>query len=308
MDRAEKAGLGVAVVGHIALFGLLSVGFLATPNPDNLKQKPIDVQLVDEIALESTAPNPVNEAPAALSPEPAPEDIAPPPEPAPAEPEPAPAPPKPEPKPAPRPAPAPKPAPKAPEKPRPTPKAPEKPQPKPAPEKPKAEPKKPAPAKTAPAKPAPAKPAAPSKPASKKGDEPQRKSQLSRSIVEGLSEKPSQTRTAGTPAQKAGPAVQASLAAEVLRQLKRHWNAPTGADSEKLRTELAISLARDGSVTDIEFLRQTGVTDSNRAQAQLHKERAIKAVRLAAPFKLPAEYYDTWKLLSPIGFDKRLSQ
>ena len=34
MDRAEKVGLGVAVVGHVVLFGLLSVGFLATPNPE----------------------------------------------------------------------------------------------------------------------------------------------------------------------------------------------------------------------------------------------------------------------------------
>ena len=295
MDRAEQAGLGVAIVGHAVLFGLLSVGFLATPNPANLKQKPIDVQLVDEIALESTAPDAVSEAAPALSPEPAPEDTAPP-EPAPAPtpapaPVPTPAPPQPKPQPQPKPVPKPTPAPK------PAPRAPEKPQPKPAPAKPAAKPAQQKPA----AKPAPSKPAAP-------GNETQRKSLLSRSMVEGLGSTPSQSRSQGTPAQKAGPAVQASLAAEVLRQLKRHWTAPTGADSEKLRTELAITLARDGTVTDIEFLRQTGVTESNRAQAALHKERAMKAVRLASPFKLPAEYYDTWKLLSPIGFDKRLSQ
>lgn len=274
MDRAEKAGLGVALAGHAALFGLLSVGFLATPNPANLKQTPIDVSFVDEIALESMAPNPVNEAPTALSPEPAPEDIATPPEPAP------------QPTPAPEPAPAPRPTPKPAEKPKPAPAKPDKPEPK------KAEPKK----------------AAPAKPNARQGAEPQRKSQLSRSIIDGLTDAPSRSAATGTPAQKAGPAVQASLAAEVLRQLKRHWTAPTGADAEKLRTELAITLARDGSVTNIEFLRQTGVTASNRAQAQLHRERAMKAVRLASPFKLPAEYYDTWKLLSPIGFDKRLSQ
>ena len=33
MDRSEKIGLGVAIAGHAVLFGLLSVGFLATPNP-----------------------------------------------------------------------------------------------------------------------------------------------------------------------------------------------------------------------------------------------------------------------------------
>ena len=41
MDRAEKIGLGVAVVGHVVLFGLLSVGFLATPNPQKLQQTPM---------------------------------------------------------------------------------------------------------------------------------------------------------------------------------------------------------------------------------------------------------------------------
>ena len=46
MDRTEKVGLGVAGAGHLVLFGLLSVGFLSTPNPEKLKQQPIDVSLV----------------------------------------------------------------------------------------------------------------------------------------------------------------------------------------------------------------------------------------------------------------------
>ena len=102
--------------------------------------------------------------------------------------------------------------------------------------------------------------------------------------------------------------MQASLAAEIRRQLKPHWKAPTGADVEQLRTELSIRLARDGSVTDVDVLRTSGQTASNRPQVKLHQEQAVRAVRLASPFRLPAEYYDAWKLLSPIGFDKRLSQ
>jgi hypothetical protein len=102
--------------------------------------------------------------------------------------------------------------------------------------------------------------------------------------------------------------VKASLAAEVRRQLKPHWKAPTGADAEQLRTELSIRLGRDGSVTDVDVLRTTGQTESNRPQVRLHQEQAIRAARLASPFRLPAEYYDDWKFLSPIGFDKRLSQ
>ncbi|WP_348636261.1 cell envelope biogenesis protein TolA [Sphingomonas sp. LaA6.9] len=272
MDRVEKAGLGIAIAGHAVLFGLLSVGFLATPNPANLKQKPIEVTLTDEVALESTAPDPISEPPAALSPEPAPLDMP--------EPEAQPAPPEPEPmkRAEVKPAPAPKPAEK-------------KPTEKPKPEK-------------AAAKPA---PKAPSK--QQATAEPQRKSRLSRDMLAGLTDAPTQTRATGTPAQKAGPAVQSALAAEVLRQLKPHWTAPTGADAEKLQTKLCLTVSKTGAVTNIETQGTTGVTASNRGLVQLHQERAIKAVKLASPFKnLPPQFYDTWKSMCPIGFDKRLSQ
>jgi outer membrane biosynthesis protein TonB len=109
------------------------------------------------------------------------------------------------------------------------------------------------------------------------------------------------------PAAAAGSAVQASLGAEVRRQLKPHWKAPTGADSEQLRTEVVISLAQDGRVTDIRIAGTSGQTASNRPQVPLHREQAERAVRLAAPFKLPAQYYDAWKSLR-VTFDKRLSQ
>ena len=56
MNRAEAVGLGAALVGHAVLFGLLSVGFLATPNPMELESTPLDVSLVDAVALQSAAP------------------------------------------------------------------------------------------------------------------------------------------------------------------------------------------------------------------------------------------------------------
>ena len=42
MERSEKIGLGVATAGHVLLFGLLSVGFLSTPNPRALEADPQD--------------------------------------------------------------------------------------------------------------------------------------------------------------------------------------------------------------------------------------------------------------------------
>lgn len=249
MDRAERTGLGVAAAGHVALFGLLSVGFLATPNPASLEREAVEVSLVEESAIRSTAPEPDRELPRSAA---APELGNAEPTPAEAAPEPVVARPSPTPVPA-RPVAAAQPGRKAP------------------------------PADTV------------------------RRPRLDRSVIAGVDIETPGTRDA-TPAAEIGPAVKSSIAAEIRRQLKPHWRAPSGADAELLRTELAIELARDGSVSDIRFLRQTGVNDSNRAQAALHREAAIRAVRLAAPFRLPVEFYDAWRLIEPLGFDKRLSQ
>jgi uncharacterized protein YbjT (DUF2867 family) len=72
---------------------------------------------------------------------------------------------------------------------------------------------------------------------------------------------------------------------------------------------LAWDLNRDGSLAGTpRVVRQEGVNDVNRAQAPRHAEQAIRAVRLAAPFVLPADLYDGWKRVSDFRFDKRLSQ
>ncbi len=293
MDRAERTGLGVAVIGHIVLFVALSLGLLSKTELPKIETVPIEVELVDEVALKSAAP-----APAPMSPEPEPAPPAPtPPELVPAPPKPIPPKPvvKPEPKPVPKPAPIPKPVPK------PVP-------PKPAPVK--STPAKPKVQKPSPAKPAPAKPSA-AKLVTKPS--PTRGTGLSRNILSGINDAPPTSRPAtgpkpAPPATVAGPAVLASIGAEIRRQIKPHWKSPTGADVELLRTTLNVSLAKDGSIIGSPTLvNQTGVNESNRAQARLHVDQAIKAVRLAAPFKLPTEYYDTWKEIRP-NFDKRLSQ
>jgi len=125
-------------------------------------------------------------------------------------------------------------------------------------------------------------------------------------LLEGLSDSDSDSRSTAPPAATVTPGVQSSLAAEVRRQLKPHWQPPSGADVEQLKTVLRINLARDGSVTSINFVTTTGINASNRTQADLHRERAIKAVRLASPFNLPPQYYDGWKSMT-VNFDLRLS-
>jgi len=110
-------------------------------------------------------------------------------------------------------------------------------------------------------------------------------------------------------AEAIGPRVQSALSGAITRQLKPHWSAPQGVDAEQLVTILAWNLNEDGSLSgNPRVVRQLGINDANRPQAARHAEQAIRAVQLAAPFDLPAEYYDGWKRISAFRFDKRLSQ
>ena len=336
MERAEKIGLGVATAGHVLLFGLLSAGFLATPNPLKLKSPPMDISLVDEVALQSTAPQVSTQPPPpSVAPEQGPtQDAKPAPEPAPApEPTPAPPEPKPQPQPQPRPTPPKEVAREVPAKPKPAP--PRKETPKAAP-KPKAAPEKPAPkARPAPekpaakAKPAPEKPkavaAAPSKSKSDakakseaparasgqgKADKP-KGSLLGKDFLKGIDTNSDAPRTpAPPPATAMGPAQKSALDAELRRQLKPHWRPPSGADADQLVTLLEVRLDRSGAVIGTpDIIDQQGVTASNRPQAKLHAERAIQAVKLASPFRnMPPEFYDQWKWLRPLRFDARLNR
>lgn len=275
MNRTEGAGLGVALIGHVALFGLLSVGFLATPNPMKLKPSPIEIALVDEVALESTSPMPTSEEPAAkLSPIEAP-----------VEPDSAP------PEPAPNPQPVAKPQP-APPKPAPAPVA-EKPAPKPP-----VQPSNAKPAPKAPAKPAP--PQAPSRPSNR----PVAPTGRLDGLLNGINDRPSKSASVTPPAAAVGPEQKAALSAAIIRQIRPHWAPPSGADSDKLRTTVTVRLNEDGTLAgEPRVTAQTGITDSNRAQADLARDRAIRAVKLAAPFKLPPQFYSAWKIIAPVLYE-----
>ncbi|WP_241527358.1 cell envelope biogenesis protein TolA [Sphingomonas turrisvirgatae] len=296
IDRREGTALGVAVVGHIVLFGLLSVGFLATPNPLKLEPTPIEISLTDEASLQSEAPQIQKEAPAEKLAE----------EPGPVEPETPPPAPQPDPQPVARPEPTP-PQPVAQPEPRPQPKPVPKAQPQPKPPAPKAQSKAQPQPKAAPAQPkAQPKTASQSKSPAPSTNRVARPTGRLTGIVDGLTDQPSKGKATTPPATAIGAQVKSALAAEVIRQLRPHWKAPTGADVELLRTQVEIRLNKDGTLAaPPRVIGQTGVTDSNRPQADLHKERAISAAKLAAPFKLPAEYYEAWKLITPT-FDRRL--
>ncbi|WP_448662199.1 TonB C-terminal domain-containing protein [Sphingomonas sp. CJ20] len=290
LSKAESGGLAIAAIGHVVLFGLLSISFLTPPDTGKQRPQAIEISLAEDVALESAAPVPSSEAEATkkspveapVEPDSAPPepvvvpDPAPKPQPAPAKPQPAPPRPAP-PKPAPAPAAKPKPAP---------------PQPKPA---------------TAAAKPAPAQPAKPAasaaasnRPATRRPVKPT--GNLDKLDL-GRSSAKTDSKSTTPPAATVGPQVRSALQAEVQRQVKAHWSPPSGADTDQLRTTVQVQLGRDGSIIGEPRVSQTGVNASNRAQAAVHRERAIRAVKLAAPFKLPPQFYDAWKTIAPTLYE-----
>lgn len=273
----ERVGLAVALAGHVALAAWL----VFAP----ARQAPIptfertEVTLADEVSLTSTAPDPSDLAAAQQAPQLG-EDV-----------------PAPQPQPQSQPvtvatqppvAVAPAPAPN-----------PVRVQPAPAP--PKAQPVRAAPS------PAPAKAQPPAKPATKPATKPGG-SRIGADFLKGVAA-PAASSGQGTPAAAIGPAVRSSLAGAISRQLKPRWVAPQGADAELLVTILAWDMNPDGSLKGApHVVRQEGITDANRAQASRHAEQAIRAVRLAAPFDLPDQYYDAWKRVASFRFDRKLSQ
>ena len=261
MERAEQAGVGIALLGHVALFGLLSVGFPATPDPLRIERAPVEVTFAEDVGLERTAPVPSRRTPAtSMAPElgtpmpAAPREAL-------GEPEVLPLP---EP---PAPAPAARPAPKA------------------------------APQEAVPQAPPKGRPKAPPGPAPAAAA---RGARLGPDFLKGLTETATISRAQEPTAPKAGTRVQAALASELKRQLKPHWRPPSGADIEKLRVVVVANLSPDGNIVgEPRVIGPTGVTASNSAQANLFVERAVAAVRRAAPYQLPRDHYASWKTIRP---------
>lgn len=271
LRRDEGLALLAALAAHAALVLVLALQPASTPLPPPER---MTVTLSDEVGLTSTSPEPAAPAAADEAPELG-EDAAPPP--------PTLVPPQPAPTPAPRPAPVP--------------------QPKAA-----AQPAKPAPAKAQPAKvaavqPAPAK-AAPAKAPVRPGA-----SRIGDDFLKGTPGGTAKAPPGPPPAAAVGPAVRSALAGAISRQLKPKWVAPQGAEAELLVTILTWDLNADGTLAGSpRLVRQEGITAANRAQAQRHVEQAIRAVRLAAPFNLPDEFYPAWKRVTAFRFDRKLSQ
>lgn len=266
MDRVEKVGFGAAIGGHVILLGAFGLGLLASADTVK-KQESISVSLVGAIADVSTAPDAIQEESAP----PAAGDTTP------SEPPPAPTPvmqiEKPVAKPVQKPA-----------------------KPDTAPPIAKVAAKK-EPVKTAATPPKTVKAAAPSG----KGATPAKPGGLSRSFedsINNIGKAPGAGKAVGTPAAKTAAEVRRSVSAVLGPQIQRRVEAcsPTGVELNKIVTTITLSLDVSGNLLNVVYGGQTGITDSNRPQADPLKQCILQAVRAAAPFRnLDPEYHDVWK-------------
>jgi outer membrane biosynthesis protein TonB len=273
LRREERIGLGIALALHVAL----AVALLIQPAKDKAPPpvEKMTVNLATDVGLEATAPEPVPESAAAIAPTLAPEPAPPAEQPAVAQP-----------------IERPMPVATTPPKPKPVPRATTAPKPKPtqASNEPRRRPDAPASQARSTPKPKPA------------GG-----SRIGADFLPGAGSSTT-TRETRVPASQIGASAKASLFQAVARQLRPKWQPPSGPDVEELVTKVRFRLNADGSLAGRpEVVRQGGINDTNRPQASRHAELAVRAVQLAAPFDLPEQYYEAWKVIT-VDFDWKLSQ
>jgi len=285
MDRAERAGFGIAIAGHVLLFAILSLGLVSTAKLPPPVSEPIDVQFVDAVGMRSAAPRKAaeppapSEAPEVGKPE---EAAAPEPTPAPPEPKPAPTPP--------RPAPAPKPEPRAtPPKPAPEPKPAPKPQPKPAEKAAPARPVEASEPRRRPDHPAETARPAPAAPAKPKG------SLLGPNFLKGIVSEKSSGKAQTPRASTVSAQAMAGLAAAIKRQVQPCYELGSlqGTPAMQIVTVLRLRFNRDGTVSGTPSVEeQSGVTGDNAGYRQQIADVARRAVLRCAPLRLPPELYE----------------
>lgn len=254
----EGRGIAIAVAAHVLIIGLLSVQW--TAGDRRFDNPPMEVDLIAETAVQSTAPVISETPPAARLGEEDMTDIA--------APEPVPTPPLPEPVVRPTPAPTPKTVA------RPTPAPPKKSPPAVAKAPPKATPKAP-----------------PKK---------QTRGPTGRldGIVDGLAKNPTKAPPSkGAPAAATAAEVKRSIDVSIKSAVAPRWNGCriSGVDVDQLKTVVKFRLTQSGALAGFTGVTTSGENDSNKFQVQRHQECAKRAVELAAPFDLPEDNYSFWQ-------------
>lgn len=112
-------------------------------------------------------------------------------------------------------------------------------------------------------------------------------------------------RRAALEAQRARVAT-ATLAAAIRRKVEECWSLPAGAkDAEDLNVRLKIYLTLDGNLArPIEFLDLDRMHEPGQEYFRTAAESAARAVRRCAPYELPKDQYELWRVIE-FNFDPR---
>jgi len=269
-NRAEWTGVGAALVLHVALIAALSTSLASIK--DAAEPPSMEVELVDEVGLEAAAPTPIVQ-PAIVEPPPMPSKAVPPPRPSEA---------------APPPMAQPIAVPLPPQRPAPQPVA------RPTPPQPTARPAPRPPRPTARPAPSPIQ-RAPSQPARRPGigDD------FLKSFDDDLAPR------AG-PARPAAPTfstqARANVASSIARQAQRCADRQPflGEGADQLQVQLRLSFARSGRLSrPPQIASISGDPDLRSKYGNLLEDQVRRIFADCAPFRLPAELYDTddggWK-------------
>lgn len=278
MDRAEKVGLGIAIAGHVLLFGALSLGLLSRTPPVPPPPPAIDVSLVDKVGLEAAAPKSVTPPAQSKAPEQGLPDDAPAKPAEASEPDPTP--------------PAPKPKAVRPPKPSPAPPQPKKPV-APTPDKVKVPPKREASTKAKPNR-ADARATGSGR---KPGEQP-RGFTRDPHYFDGQSSKPN-TSTSPTP--PPAPRIDANALASIKQAIARQIQPCAdrqvipGPGANQIAIKLNLRLNRDGTLAAAPKMvgSPSGVTEENSRYVQRVNDLGVAAFKGCSPLHLPAEYYNT---------------
>lgn len=109
--------------------------------------------------------------------------------------------------------------------------------------------------------------------------------------------KPKNDGTGSGSGDKPSTSVKQKIEVSINGAVKKPWQGCkfSGIDAEKLVTVVRFKLTKSGGLAGITSVSTNGRTASNQTQVKRHQECAKGAITAAAPFTLPAEYFEYWQ-------------
>jgi periplasmic protein TonB len=105
-------------------------------------------------------------------------------------------------------------------------------------------------------------------------------------------------KASGTAATQSAAQVRSAVTVSLRGEIQPYFKKCVigGTDTELLITPATLNIGKNGALISVNLGQTSGINDSNRTQAGLHRDCVIKAARAASPFlNLPADGYDVWK-------------